>query len=345
MSYCLFLLISALNDTPQLVERLLWLCFLLGNIIIVSTIVSFFLGFEFSFQLSDIFSIGMRVSKFVGTRASLTGTMPVPKAIACVLNDTIFCGLALLCTRTRRDARVLILMSLLGMLFIHLLTLSRIEAMGLVFGWLTFVHLNPQWRGTRIRQHLWMALATLGVIVALVVFLSTFYNLNELMARSLSQEESLRGYRFSAAQGRLDHLWYAIISIWETGGLGAGAAGIMEGLDPTIFVQSPTLYFSFLTDHGYGVLSLILMAWIMINVFMELRWAYQNCPDPRFKIIVAAVCSSLVVFATAGIADHVYYNWEMWVLLGLAVATVKSVRYLIKNQNDPSPPFRLSKLP
>jgi len=302
---------------------------------IVTVFASFFFSFLFVHNFFGIFDLTLRVSQYNGMRTSLTGFMPAAKAIASVLNQTIFCSLALLCTRTRRSSQWLIGIPLLGMLFIHTLTLSRIESVGLLCGWLVFVQLNPQWRHRKIRQHLWMVGAVIGVLVALIAMLTTFYELTELMARSASQEQTLGTgyhYRFSAAQARWDHLMAALEGIWETGGFGAGAAGIMQVMNPSGQGFAPSLYISFLAEHGYGILSLILMFWIMINVTMELRWAYQNCPDPRLKIIVAAICGNTMVLAITGLLDNFYYIWIMWVNFALVVAAVKGVRYLIKTR-------------
>jgi hypothetical protein len=333
-SYVCFLLISVLHTTPRQTERLFWLWFWLGSLTIVTTIATFFFGYSIRQQLFDNVYFSLNISQFTGSRGSLGGTMVAAKAIAGVMNLSIFCGLALMYTRTRRWSRRLIFISVLGMLFIHLLTISRLEVMGLFFGWLTFVYLQPQWRQISIRKHFTMLLSALAILLALIAMLGIFYDLNELLARTLSQEYTVRGYRFSAAQGRRDHMYYALTRIWETGGLGAGAGGIMRGLDPTSWViHSPSFYFSFLTDHGYGFLSLILMGWIIINLVLELRWALRSCPDPRFKIFVVGTCSALMVFATAGLGDHLYHIYEMWVLLGFAVATVNGVRYLTRSSS------------
>jgi len=331
MSYFMYLLISALNTTPRKIERLFWWFFVLGIITVVATVSTFFFGFFQSYKFSDNISFTIRIVQFVGTRISLTGTMgAAAKAIACLLNISIFCSLTLLCTQVRRSSRLLIFAALLAMLFIHFMTLSRLEAMGLFWGWLMFAYLNPKWREARMPRHLLMAASFVTMAIAVLIMFSTCFNVSELFARATGQEQTV-GYRFSGTQARIDHIYFALKSIWETGGLGAGAAGIMRGLDPTIWLHSPVLYFSFLTDHGYGLLSLILMGWLIINTITELRWALQNCPDPKFKIFVIGVCSGLTTYATAGIGDHFFYLYEMWVLLGFAAAVVKGVRYLTKS--------------
>jgi hypothetical protein len=335
MSYCLYLLISALNTTPPKVERLFWLLFGLGNLTILTTFATFFFGYKELIHLTDNITLSITIFKFDGTRGSLSGTMRVAKAISGIFNVSIFCGLGLLYTRTSTRARLLIFLSVLVMVFLHTLTLSRAETMGLIVGWLAFVHLNEEWRYARVRQYLYMLVTALGIVLVLIAMLGIFYHLEEFMARSAGQEYTVGGYRFSAAQARVDHMLYALRTIWETGGLGAGAAGIMRGMDPTVSTQSPSLYFSFLTEHGYGLLSLILMGWIIANLIIELRWALHNCPDPRLKIFIISICAALVVYATAGTLDHIYYNYEMWLLLGFAVAAVKAVRYLLKS----SPPI------
>lgn len=331
-SYFLFLLICALHTTPRQAERLFWLLFWLGILTIVTTIATFFFSYRIRESISyfDNVYLTLNIAQYTGTRTSLVGTVGGgAKAIAGILNISIFCGLALMYTRTSRWSRRLIFISVLGMLFIHFLTMSRLEMMGLFFGWLTFVYLHPQWQSISIRKHFTMLVVTLTVVLAVIAMLAVFYDLTEFLARSQSQEYSVQGYRFSAAQGRWDYGIFALARIWETGGLGGGAGGIMHDFEPTLsFVHSPSLYFSFLLDHGYGILSLILMGWIIINLVLELRWALRNCPDPRFKIFVIGACSALMVYATAGIGDHFFYLFEMWVLLGLAVATVNGVRNL-----------------
>lgn len=334
LSYVFFLLICALHTTPRQTESLFWLWFWLGTLTIVTTIPTFFFsyGMRDPIKLFDGVYLTLNIMQYTGRRATLVGTVGVPKAIAGVMNISIFCGLALMYTQTRRWSRRLIFISVLGMLFIHFLTISRLEVMGLFFGWLTFVYLQPQWRPNRIWKHFKMLVAALAVLLTVIAMLAIFYDADEILARSLGQEGMLSGYRFgfSSAQGRWDMGTFALKRIWETGGLGAGAGGIMHGFDPTWirWAHSPGLYFSFLTDHGYGILSLILMGWIIINLVMELRWALRNCSDPRFKMFIIGACSALMAFATAGLLDHVYYIFEMWVLLGLAVATVNGVRNL-----------------
>jgi len=106
----------------------------------------------------------------------------------------------------------------------------------------------------------------------------------------------------------------------------------MKAMDPRApSIDPPSLYFSFLTDHGYGILSLMLMGWIMINPIMELRWALLNCPDPRYKIFIVGVCSCLMMFGSP-LGDNLINGFPIWVLLGFAVAAVKGVRYLVKSE-------------
>jgi hypothetical protein len=336
LSYSIYLLISALNSKPRDLERLFWLYFGLGNLTVILTVATFFFGYSKLYFLFDHFYFSINILQFKGTRHTLTGVMGVAKAISGILNVSIFCGLTLLCTRVRRSSKGLIFISLLAMLFIHTLTLSRLETMGLFFGWLTFAYLNPQWRNARIPRHLLVAASFLVVILGLLVMLSSFYNVSELLARLAGQEDAIpsAGYRFSAIQGRSEHSAFALGRIWETGGLGAGAGGIMRGFDPTLMLQSPTLHLSFLTDHGYGLLSLMLMGWIMLNLVAELRWALRNCPDPRYRLFIVGVCSFLMVYGTAGIADHIFYIAEMWILLGFAAAAVKGARYLQASPPD-----------
>jgi hypothetical protein len=139
------------------------------------------------------------------------------------------------------------------------------------------------------------------------------------------------GYWFSSAQGRYDHVYYALTAIWDSAGLGAGSGGILRGMDPSTRIHSPSLYFTLLTDHGYGMLSLIFVPWIIINVITDLRWALRNCPDPWYKIFVIGACSGLLSYAMAGIGDHMFFIYEMWVYWGFGVAAVKGVRYLVKS--------------
>jgi hypothetical protein len=334
--YALYIVICGLNSTARDLEKLFWLWYGLGIFVVIASISTFFFGWSNYFPLSDHFYFGVSITQFKGTRESFKGFMGVPKATATLLNISIFCGLSLLCTRVRRSSKILIFAGILSMLFIHFLAISRIEAIGLFLGWLTFATLNPQWHNLRIRRQLTMAVTVLAVFLVVMVFLSAFYavGVTELFARAIGQEQTAgTGYRFSGVQSRWDHYAYALSATWETAGIGAGTGGIMRGMDPSISVDSPSFYFSFLTDHGYGILSLILAGWLIVNLVLELRWALQNCPDPRFKIFIIGVCSALVMYGSP-IADVFFYNFEMWALLGFAAVAVKAVRRLLRS----SPP-------
>jgi len=335
MSASFYVLISALNSTPKHLENLFWLWFVLGIITVITVFASFFFGFYKLYRLSDYFFFVVNFTQFKGNRESLRAAVGGPKAIACILNMAIFCGLSLLCTRVRRSSEVLIYLGLLVILFFHILTLSRYETMGLLLGWFTFASLNPQWRNQRMRKHVLMVASYVIVFLALLFMLNSFYSSKELFARLIGQEQTAgTTYRFSGTQSRWDHIVYALYGIWETGGLGGGTGGIMRGMDPSAWIDSPSFYFSFLTDHGYGILSLLLMGWIMINLIIELRWALRNCPDPRFKIFIIGVCSALMMFGTP-FGDQFFYIYEMWVLLGFAVVAVKGVRFLLESSPPP----------
>ncbi len=338
LCYSLYLLISALNNTFRDLKRLYWLFFGLGNLVVITTIASFFferIGASAIHNLTDSIAVSTFVKQFTGSRETVWGTIGGPKAIATLMDFCIFCGLTLFCTRERRSSKILVFLSIFAMLFIHFLTISRIETAGLLLGWLTFVYLNPQWRHKRIRAHFMMLCTVFAVLLALIVMLSSFYTTKYLFARSLVQEQSV-GYRFSGSQNRWDHYAHSLLGLWETGGLGAGAGGIMKGMDPsTDWMDSASLYMSVLTDHGYGILSFMLMLWIMVNIIIELRWALNNCPDPQHKIFIIGVCSSFVMFGTP-LSDMFYYVYIMWVILGFTVVAVKSVRCLNKSHPDPS---------
>ncbi|MFZ5447741.1 MAG: hypothetical protein ACOZFS_03780 [Thermodesulfobacteriota bacterium] len=330
MGYCLYLLISALNYKPQHLERLFWLWFLLGILTVLTTFSTFFFALIKSYHIYDQLYFRIYITQFDGTRVTLNGTMGAgAKAIAALLDVSILCGLTLYCTQVRRNLRLLILAGILIMLFVHFMTLTRLETMCLFLGWLTFVHLNPQWRNHRIRPHLWAAASVLVIFVALLVMFNLLAGASELFARALGQEQTV-GYRFSGWQNRWDHIVVAVQGIWNTAGLGAGTRGIMREMDPSAWIDSPSLYFSVLTDHGYGILSLMLMGWIMINLFAELRWAWLKCPDPRYKIFILGVFSCLVNFGNP-FGDQFFYIYHMWIMLGFSVTAVKGVRYLIKS--------------
>ena len=244
-----------------------------------------------------------------------------------MLDHTIFIGLGLMCTRTSPWSRVFIYLGIMSMLFIHTLTQSRVDTTGLFFGWLTFVYLNPQWRPKMLRQHLYMVVSVLIIFITLFVILSALYDNAELIARATGSESTIRGYPFGALQGRLDLARYALGELWATGGFGRGSHGIMPGFSPTYKVQAPSLYFGVLTDHGYGILSLILFGWIIINLVLELRRAL-NISEGRYRIFLVSVCSALVVQGVAAIADHQYHIYDEWLVLGTAVATINGAHWL-----------------
>jgi hypothetical protein len=331
LCYPVYFLISALNTTPRDLKRLFWLFFWLGNLTIITTVASFFFGITGSsaiHHLTDTLTLTTMVTKFTGTRESVGGIIGGPKAIATLIDFSIFCGLTLLCTRDSRRVKVFVYLSVLGMLFIHFLTISRIETIGLLLGWITFAYLNPQWEHKKIRAYLIMVASILAVLLTLLVMLASFYSAKYLIARTLIKEQTV-GYRFSGSRNRLDHYLYSLNALWETGGLGAGAGGIMRGMDPSAWMDSASLYMSFVTDHGYGILSFMLMLWIMVNVIAELHRALKRCPDPQYKIFIIGICSALVAFFNP-IGDQFFYIYNMWVLLGFTAVAVKGLRCLIK---------------
>jgi len=343
MSYCMYLLISALICTPRDLQRFFWLWFALGNIIVIGHIAtSFCSDYLNHFNIYGNFSLVISLTQFKGTRETLKGFVGTAKATAALLNVAILCGLPLICTRVRPLSKVLIYLSLLGMLFIQFLSVSRLEMIGLFLGWLAFAHLNPQWRNARTRHHLLMMVSVVVVFLAVLTVLSTFYfGSTELFARLFAQEQTAgTGYRFSGAQSRRDYVIHALTGLWETGGLGGGVGGIMRGMSPDSWIDPPSLYFSFLVNHGYGILSFILMGWIMLNVIMELRWALLNCPDPRHKLFIIGVCSILLMFGSP-LADNFCFGFYTWVMLGFAVAAAKGVRYLVQYSTLPPPSGRI----
>jgi hypothetical protein len=332
MSYGAYLLICALNNTPWDLERLFWLWFALGILIVITTVATFFFKYEKIIPISDYVSFSINLTQFNGTRETLRGFVGAPKATASLLNVAILCGLTLLCTSVRRLVKVLIFFSLLSMLFIQILTISRLEMAGLFLGWLTFVHLHPGWQNVRVRQHVFMAVSVFVVLLAVLAMLSMFYGGGgEFLARIMGQEQTAgTGYKFSGTQNRREHIEHALSATWDTGGIGAGAAGIMRQMDPSAWIVAPSLYFSYLTDHGYGILSLILMGWIMINVILELYRAVKNCPDPRFKLFIIGVCSILVMFGSP-LGDYLCFIFYHWAILAFVAVAAKAVRHLVKS--------------
>jgi hypothetical protein len=329
MSYSFYLLICAMNSTPQHLERLFWLWFWLGILIIITTFSTCFFSYLNSIPIFDNLYLVINIAQYDGTRITLKGMGACAKGIAGVLNVSIICGLTLLCTQVRRISKIFIFIALMAMLFLHLLTMSRLETICLLFGWIAFAYLNPQWRNNRIRQHLRAGACVLIVLLAMLAMLTTFYNANELLARVIAEEQTV-GYRFSGTQNRWDHIVVALDGIWASAGLGAGTRGIMGEMDPSVWIDSPSLYFSFLTDHGYGILSVILMLWIMTNLIVELHRAFRTCSDPRFKIFIVGVCSLLLMFGNP-LGDQFFYMFQMWILLGFAAVAIKAVRRQVES--------------
>jgi hypothetical protein len=326
--YSLFLLICALNTNTNHVERLFLLLFVVGLLVVITTIASFFFEYKIQYILTDNISIQTAIRQFKGVRVSLTGFMGHAKAIVLMLDNTIILGLGLMCTRTSRWSRVCIYLGILAMLFIHILTLSRVDTVALFCGWLTFVYLHPQWRPKMLRQHFYMTVSVLIVFIALFTVLSVFFAGGELVARFTGTEQTLPGYRFSALQGRWDFMYYALRELWATGGLGRGTGGIMKGFDPNAIVMAPNLYFSVLVDHGFGFLSLILFGWIGANLIMELHRALRDCADARYRIFLISAASSLAVYAVAGLGDHLYMLYDEWLVLAVTVAAINGARWL-----------------
>ncbi len=332
LGYSLYLLICALNNTPRDLKRLYWLFFGVGNLVVITTFVTFsfsITGTSAIHHLTDSIQLVTFVKQFTGSRETLGGTIGGAKAIATIVDFAIFCGLTLFCTLERRFSKVLIFVGIFVLLFIHFLTISRIETSVLLLTWLTFAYLNPQWRHKRIKAHLMMIATVSAVLLALFIMLSSLYSTKYLVGRFLVKEQTV-GYKFSGAQSRWDLYNYALSALWETGGIGAGAGGIMRGRDFTLgWADSASMYMSVLTDHGYGILSFLLMLWILLNIIIELKRALKNCSDSQHQILIVGVCSLGVMNGTP-LCDVFYYTYIMWVLFGFVAVGIKSTHYINK---------------
>jgi hypothetical protein len=328
--YALYLLIVALNNTFDDLKRLFWLCFALGILVVLTTISTFFFKItgEAAFhRFTDSFFITTFVKQFTGTRESLSGTMVGPKAVVTAIDLGIFCALTLFCTEERRTPRILLFLGLFILIFFHFLTISRLDTIGLFLGWLTFAYLNPQWRHKRIKAHLMMLSTVTAAILALLLFLNSFYTTKYFFARFGVQEQTV-GYRFAGSQTRYDLYMDALMGLWNSGLMGRGAGGIMKDRIPTLqwLPDSASLYMSFLTDHGYGIFSFILMLWIALNIILGFKRALKNCQDQKHKIFIIGVIS-LFVLDGSPLSDMIFAIYIMWILLGLTAVSFKSVQY------------------
>jgi hypothetical protein len=330
LCYVIYFLICALNNTPRDLKRLFWLFFAAGLLVVLTTFASFFIeigGRSAIHRFTDSIYFSTFIYKFTGSRESLGGTIGNAKPIATMIDFALFCGLSLFCTQERRSSKVLIFLGLFVLLFVHFLTISRIETINIFLGWLTFVYLNPQWRNKRIKVHALMIATVSAVLLSLTLMLSMFYTTKYLFARFTAQEQTV-GYRFSGTQNRYDLYMDALTEFWKTGGIGAGAGGIMRARVPNseYLPDSASLYMGFLTDHGYGILSVILMLWIMLNIIIGLKRALENCPDVEYKIFIIGVLSAFVVFGNP-ICDVFYYIFIEWILLAFSAVIIKSIKY------------------
>ncbi|MDY0038733.1 MAG: hypothetical protein RBS57_00360, partial [Desulforhabdus sp.] len=198
-SYALFLLISLNCRAPVQAISLYWVWWGLGLVMVGIIITSFFTGYAYSQYLTENLKFFSVLNQADGSRNSFHGTMSVTKGVTFVMNHAIFCALAIIGTRKNRWAITIAWSSIVAFLFVHLLTQSRLELVGLCLGWAVFVYLMPQWWESKLQKSTYAFITLAAGLMLTLAVLHTFFNLTEFVARFTGREATLPGTPFSAA--------------------------------------------------------------------------------------------------------------------------------------------------
>jgi hypothetical protein len=325
--------ITRLIQTPRQVEAIFKLWFWAGLFLVAMFIVSLFCNIEPFDSYWRLFDGNMSIRslsipQYEGTRETLTGLANRPKHLSAMLSIAIPFTVVRLFVEKRRLAQRVIQIVLLALLTLQLLTHSRVDLAGLLVGWLTFVYLMPALRRNFLRYQLYMMGFVSLAFVLTALFLANFYpsTFIDFQVAYLGMTKSAQSKAGTSteligpgsADVRLDRILLAVEKIGETGGLGAGAGGLLR---PTGRPDPGTAVLEIFFQHGYGLLSYILVAWVIINMVGEMRQSLRYCQDERYKIFLRGLCWVLAAFAFMSFLDLTLY----WIVLGLAMAAAQAV--------------------
>ena len=323
---------TRLIKTPGQVEFLCKFWFCAGIFLLAIFVMSLFIGFEPSssyWQLLDgrISIRAIKIPKYDGTRETITGLVSKFKHLSTLLSIAIPLTVVLLCTQKRLLTRRLLQVSILLMLILQILTFSRVDLAGLLVGWLTFVYLMPTWRPYFLRYQLYMMGFFIVAFAMAFLLLANFYEtgFTEFQIAYLGGAKyktkggtTTEVFGAGSADVRLDRTLLALEAVWETGGLGAGSGGIL----PRTGRPDPgTAVLEVFFQHGFGLLSYILIVWVVVNMVMEMRRSLHRCQDERYQIFLRGFCWVLAAFAFMSFLDITLY----WLVLALGMAAAQAV--------------------
>lgn len=326
-----YFVITRLIQTPRQVEFLAKFWFFAGIFLAAVFVTSIFIEryhpYGVYFSITDHFFIrAPALDQYIGTRDTISGLASHPKYVPSMIGFAIPLSMALFCTQRRRLIRILILISIIPMLIEVILAYSRTELAGMLGGWVVFSYLMPGWRPKFFRKQVLMV-GFFGIAFVLAaLFLANFYPLGyetEFQAKYfMGSQYQTRGGESSGSTGstdvRIDRAIMVIEAMWKTGGFGGGTGGILSG---TGRPDPGNQLFEFIISHGYGLLSLIFVAWFVANMVMEMRQSIRKCRDERYMVFLAAACWILMANALICFLD--IPQW--WVALGMGMAAAQAV--------------------
>jgi hypothetical protein len=320
------------------------LCFrfwwILGIIVLLEILFSFFKGYRtniywYDFLGFDSITLNFSMQKYDGTRETLRVLGANPKNIPILLNLAIICVTIFLFLTKKIFYRILICIFLVFMFVVHLLASARVEMGGLFLGWMYILLRNPTWRSKFLRYQVYLAgliLLSVGLSLLVVSQYSQLAMADFLSRYGIGESYTMRGG--TSGHARLDLFKMGIEALYQTGGIGYGIGGIMPEVEPTLTVNLPSIPLSFLFDHGYGLLSLILCSWLYLNIALEVRRALRVCQNQPYFYYLLGIAWIMIAFGAASLLDHQFVQEYYWFVLGFCMAGVQAAYLPGVSKND-----------
>lgn len=332
----IYFAITRLIKTPKQVESTCKVWLFLGLCMVAIFVMTIFVNIKpfppyWEILEGRVFLRSLKIVQYQGFRDTIAGISVGSKHLSSLITIAIPLTVALLYNQKRVLVRRLIQVSIVLMLTLQILTLSRVDLVSLAGGWLAFVYLTPAWRPKFFRYQLFMMGFFIIAFVMSILLLAFFYpkGFNEFrVSYLLGEKYDTRGGITAEAIGpgsvdiRLHRVLMALEAVWKTGGLGAGSGGILAGLEPTHKIDIGTMMLGIFFEHGYGLLSYIFFVWLAVNVAIEMRRSLGKCRDERYLVYLRSFCWILVSFGIIAFLDFSYLYWPV---LGLSMAAAQAV--------------------
>lgn len=352
-----FFLMTRLFQTVEDVHTIFKFFIGLGLSLVVMVIATFFTKMgATTYPAYECFGgyihfMGPTFPRYEGLRETLMGFTNGPKRIIMILNFAIPFAVAFLAIGQKRGVRIFLIASIIIMLSVEILSLSRADTMGLFMGWLLFVYLHPQWKQRFFLYQFKMAAIVAASLLLCVTLLYNFYSLDELSerfylgsksgsgttAKRTTGQKSAKGWGGDIRAAR----WKSLMEhAWETCGIGAGNSGTLRSLESTGAMDSGSVVTSFYFEHGYGLLSFLLMFWVSINALVELRNALQRWWGTHYYICLSAICWIVVCYGFSSLLDHNIYDVKYWQLLAIIAVSTRIAPFQTDVEKSSTRTFR-----